>query len=471
MAFERPPKYANLNPQGIRSYRPSPERVLAWHTVAPGYHENLGTVSRQYGVAVERVIEFNFPGSVEKGRVVPEVVNWYLHYHAAFGCPETHDRKNRMFRGGEKVAIPHLGHVEIGEPSILEIRPRNLVALDQPGTLIASQKFTHEFKIPPKPQELDYLLAQARISVEGEVSGGGHTKFQFKKDQVKLALEKKLEEDLKATFYVKLDQKTLEAIAKAVESRSKGDFARALGAPFEASLKQNYKFGKFVVSPELGLEFSPTPVIVRCSGEFRDHLLGVEGLNLDGKFIIKVGFNVGLSKKGWAWVIQKVGPEALKRFLATAGEALSGLWEYLVAEGIVAAGAIAAGAIAVTFAITALMAWVVEDASRKGELKGLAVWYVEAYAARVFGEERPSGFIVGDRRLRDQLIVLGERDALNEARTVLRQAQNPAANGPDAQALEAYRRVLVSLEGGDERRAKWRLKRSLEQKSQQLAGL
>ncbi len=471
MAFERPPKYASLNPEGIKTYRPPNDKVMTWHSVSPGYHESLRTVSTRYRVPLERIIQFNFPGSVENGHIVPEVVNWYLHHHAAFGCPETHDKKNRMFRGGERVAIPHLGYVQIGEPTIGRSHTPKPVRLDEPGDLIASEKFTHEFKLPKAPADIGYFLVQARISVEGEILRSGHMKTAFKKDQVKIAIEKKLEEDLKATFAVKVDQKTLETVAKAVAAGSKKDFARALGAPFETSLKQSYKFGKIVVSPELGAELSATPVVVRCGGEYRDHLLGVEGLHIDGKFVVKIGFNVGLSKKGWAWVIEKVGPEALKRFIASAEEALTGLWEYLVAEGIIATGAIVAGAIAGTLAITALMAWVVEDANRKGELKGLATWYVSAYSAKVFGDARPSGFIIGDVKLRDQLILLGEKDAIAQARSVLRQAKRPAANGSDEQALEAYRRILIDLEGGKFENAKWRLQRSLDQKSQQLVGL
>ena len=54
------------------------------------------------------LIEFNFPGSVddEKGVVLHGVVNWYLHHHKDFNCPDTPDRQNRRFRGGEKIYIP-----------------------------------------------------------------------------------------------------------------------------------------------------------------------------------------------------------------------------------------------------------------------------------------------------------------------------------------------------------------------------
>ena len=75
-------------------------------------------MQQQYGVPAARIIQCNFPGAAEGGRVVPEIVNWYLHHHVGFGCPETADRQNRRFKGGERVAIPYLGRVEIGDPEI-----------------------------------------------------------------------------------------------------------------------------------------------------------------------------------------------------------------------------------------------------------------------------------------------------------------------------------------------------------------
>jgi hypothetical protein len=108
MALERPPKYASLGPEVIKSYRPSDDKVANWHTVTSGRQENLATLAARYRVPVEKIIELNFPGSVEHNRVIPEIVNWYLHHHKDFGCPETHDRQNRIFRGGERIAIPRI---------------------------------------------------------------------------------------------------------------------------------------------------------------------------------------------------------------------------------------------------------------------------------------------------------------------------------------------------------------------------
>jgi hypothetical protein len=107
MALERQPKSQNL--EAMKGYKPADDKVFKWHPVVDGRQENFTTIAATYGVPVERIIEFNFPGSVEDGRVIPEIVNWYLHYHKDFGCPETYDRINRIFKGGERIAIPRLG--------------------------------------------------------------------------------------------------------------------------------------------------------------------------------------------------------------------------------------------------------------------------------------------------------------------------------------------------------------------------
>jgi len=106
MARERPPKYLKLNPQAIRSYKPPTEQISRWHFVIDGRRENFTTIATKYALPVEQIIEFNFPGTVENGRLIPEVVNWYLRHHDEFDCPETQDGINRMFKGGETIAIP-----------------------------------------------------------------------------------------------------------------------------------------------------------------------------------------------------------------------------------------------------------------------------------------------------------------------------------------------------------------------------
>ncbi len=115
---ERAPKYAFLSLEAVLDYRPPQDQIADWHTVVPGKRETFWSIAAEHQVPVEKIIAFNFPGSAENGRVVPAIVNWYLRRHRGFGCSMTQDHLNRKFRGGEKIAIPLLGAVTLGEPQI-----------------------------------------------------------------------------------------------------------------------------------------------------------------------------------------------------------------------------------------------------------------------------------------------------------------------------------------------------------------
>src|SRR6185503_18859880 len=65
---EKAPKYAFLNVAQVRTYRPSGDQIASWHMVVKGKSESFRTIAAQYGVAVDQLIELNFPGSVEDGR-------------------------------------------------------------------------------------------------------------------------------------------------------------------------------------------------------------------------------------------------------------------------------------------------------------------------------------------------------------------------------------------------------------------
>ena len=480
MAIERPPRTPLLNLETVKSYRPPENEVFQWHTVTSGLQENFSTIAQKHRVPVEKIIGFNFPGTVENGRVATEVVNWYLRHHRGFGGPETRDRRNRMFKGGEKVAIPFMGRVDAGEPMIL-LGKQKPVTLDGPGDILASHKFVHEFKIPPKaPAEVGYIAYQWRISFEGEfIKPAGLVKIQYKKDQVKGQIEKQLDETLKATFSGKFDEKVLKAAAEEVAKGSKTGFMKALLAPFEASLKENIKFGKLSVVPELGVEGLeiikepgklPTPIVFRVAGEWQDAFL-IEGIRLQGKFVFKAGANFGLSKKGWAWIAQKVGGEALKRFLAASGRAMAQVAAYLVAEGILAAGAVAVGVVATSVAVTALVAWLAVEAERKGKLRGMAGWYYTAYVNKVFRLERPSGPVSYEfGKMRDELVQLGEKDAITMAWSIVQKQGKQATHKTEAEALDLYRQTATQIYGS-EANAKQQLTNSLRTQIETKMGL
>ncbi len=458
MPLEKPP--AHPLPKGPRSGRP--------HHVAD--NETLESVAQKYGVPVKTLLLHNF------GTLDPMEINWYLHYQVGCHLP-THDQKNWRFSRSASpgvIYIPDRHQVLQMDPIIITgtAGPGQRVdlSLPFPVDMLASSKFTYEFKFPKK--EIGYFLVEARIAVEGELKQqGGVVKVSFKKDQVKAAIEKKLSDDTKAGFSMKFDEKSMKPIMEAVKNRSVKDFTKALFSAFDASIKTSYKFGKFSLVPEAGLEVSTAPLVIRLAGEYED-VLPIEGATFKGKFVLKGGFNFGLSKAGWAWIAERIGAEAVKDFLIGAGErALATVGEWLLAEGVLMGGAIAIGTVVGTLGLVSLTAWVCNDARRKGELTGLATWYVSAYSAKVFREERPSGFIIGDTKLRDQLVLMGEKDAVQDARAVLMKLNNPAARGTDDQALEAFRQILLAADKGNWNTAKWRLQQSLEQKSKRLVGL
>jgi hypothetical protein len=106
MAIERSPDPALGNQAALKRYRPPVDQIARYHVVKPGKQETLETVASANGISVMELLAFNFPGTVVRGNIVPPVVNWYLHYHVEFNCPETHDRHNRRFKGNERLAIP-----------------------------------------------------------------------------------------------------------------------------------------------------------------------------------------------------------------------------------------------------------------------------------------------------------------------------------------------------------------------------
>ena len=177
MALERPPKYLMLSPERVKSYRPPDSEVSRWHTVSPSGRETWFTLQEKYRIPAARIIQFNFPGAAEKGRIVPEIVNWYLRHHNEFNCPETEDRKNRRFKGGERVAIPFAGSVEVGEPVIRKrLKPSNIwigVGEAHSGDLVILGYFNWNARIYRLGANHEGEVEWAELSSHGCKLGGG----------------------------------------------------------------------------------------------------------------------------------------------------------------------------------------------------------------------------------------------------------------------------------------------------------
>jgi hypothetical protein len=146
MIRKTPPPYAQLSFEKILSDVPDDESVSDWHRVSHR-KESLAAIAQQYDVPVEKLVELNFPGSVQHGRINPDIVNWYLFNHQRFHCRNTTvDGHNYMFSGGEMVAIPLLGTVTIGEVQI--IRSNNTrFKIRMHMSVNVSQSYGFEFSI------------------------------------------------------------------------------------------------------------------------------------------------------------------------------------------------------------------------------------------------------------------------------------------------------------------------------------
>jgi hypothetical protein len=74
-------------------------------------------------------------------------------------------------------------------------------------------------------------------------------------------------------------------------------------------------------------------------------------------------------------------------------------------------------------------------------------------------------------QMRDELIRLGEKDALQDARDFLTRNSLAGAGGSDKEVLAAFREQLIAQNDGKWSTAKWKLERELEEKSKKLVGL
>ncbi|BCW88633.1 hypothetical protein sos41_17740 [Alphaproteobacteria bacterium SO-S41] len=482
MALEKAPKAALKDSDRVKSYLPPADQTAARYTIRDGKKEGWTSVAERHNVPVEALIEFNFPGSIVKGKLVPEIVNWYLGNHHAFRCPETADRKNRRFRGGENIAIPIVGRMERGEKVFN--RPEPVISLDDdPGPgyvydLLPGQKFGFEVKLPPDPKkffEYKYFIAVLKINFEGEIVTESAVKFQYKKDKMKAAAEAKLTEDWKVGFGAALDKlgpQYLEKIAKAVATSEKQKVVAAIAEPFELAFKNTAwtsDDGSYSIGHEFTIEGSP------AFAGFKGSYTGKNTLKLAAgpvplKFTIKFSINIGLSADGWKAVFKYVGEKALKQFFQRAGAQLAATWQYLLAEGIVAGAAIAFASILGGISCTALIAWTIDNVNERGDRRGYATWYSAGYVARLFNHPLPAKPPVGDMAKIDEMIALGSADSVTDARRILRD-NGRDASGNDNDVLRAYRDAVVESQGGDENAAKVKLRDSLTRKSKQAAGL
>lgn len=102
MALERPPKTGTApgtrTLDELKTYSPPLHKIYDVFTTKAG--QTLGDVAKAAQREFWAYIDFVFPGCNKD----PMCVNWFLNYR--LHCPDTPDKKNRMFKGGEKLALP-----------------------------------------------------------------------------------------------------------------------------------------------------------------------------------------------------------------------------------------------------------------------------------------------------------------------------------------------------------------------------
>jgi hypothetical protein len=457
----RRPCPSRRNPlSSFRRDRLPPEAVRPPHRV--GDHETFATVAQKSGVPVETLIRHNFR------TLDPSEINWYLREYV--GCKlSTADGRNWRFSAAASPGLIWIPKTVLEMDPVLITGqvpglPSETVPKGGPAHLANVIKFAHEFKT--KEFEVGYFAFQFKLAVEGEVSSSSLTTVQVKKDSIKAGIEGKLTEDVKGAFALKLEKVRIEDVAAAVKAKDwKGFLKKFAGA--ELGLKGGLSLGP-VDQWEGGLDFARLPVFFKVGGSVNEKYMLPEPVVC--KLTVKGGIHAGPSKKGWAWIAQRVGAEALKDFISAGGRSLAGLWEMLVAEGIVMAGGIALGTILGTLGITYLTARMVDDAKKKGELTGLATWYGSAYIAKVFRRNRPDNFIIGDTKLRDELRLAGEKDAIRHATEIVQRRNESAQYPTETAALERYRELAIALYRTEEN-AEFELRKVLDAHARKLVGL
>jgi hypothetical protein len=426
-------------------------------------------VAKKFGVSVHHLVTHNFGTTNERE------INWYLRNFVGCTLP-TRDGKNWRF---SRAANPGLIYVPItvhyGEPIMVYGHvPRVDLGDNTHPLFLSTSEFADELRFPTKGEvEMDSFLLSAAINIVGTLKQAhGLFKVSLRIDQVKLALETKLIEDTTLAFGVKLDDKLLTPIADAVKNGSTEGVGKAIAGAFELSVKSAYRVGRFAVVPEFGLQWGKTFILLRISFAGDLGVVVIENIPFQVRAALKVALNIGLSKKGWAEVLKKVGPQALRSYLAKGGRALGAVGEWLVTDGVlVTAGA--AGVVG-TFGLLALRSWVVGKSIQKATLQALGTWYLSAYVATVFNGQMPFGSTTGwpqdQIRLRDDLVTRAPRDAVADARAALLVAGDRAARGSDSDALSAWRMALTAQQNGRADRAEAELRQALEPRVRAIMG-
>ncbi len=342
--------------------------------------------------------------------------------------------------------------------------------------MISAVKF--DIKPFPKPVEWGYFAANFAGRVTGTVDaahspiGVGASQKSFE-----LKYQEKIADNWKLGFKTKWEQKNLDEVAAAFQEGSGSPAARlaaAIAKTLGVEIGYTESLGPQNVYLSGGIEWSQTPFYFSAKRALSEEI-EVSGIPLKYEVSVEGRVLVGLSKKGWAWVIEKVGESRVGQFFARAGPALARLYAWLLAAGVIEAAAIALTAIVGTILLVAFAEWATRNARHRGALRGIAEWYIKSYIRVVFdsttGGAVRAGFVMDmlpfpeAPQLTQEAWDGGQRDAVRDARYAAHAlcSDPDATTVPDVEILGRHKARLIAAAGSMDM-AKHHLRAALTQK-------
>jgi hypothetical protein len=315
-----------------------------------------------------------------------------------------------------------------------------------------------ENPIPAGP----YVLFNFSCTVSGSIgSPDPLVSFTYNNQkEIEAALETNLTESISGRVAANVN---MEKMARAIRNLDANEFKDAFG--LEAAFR--FKIGS-TLDIQAGVQWDACPFFVKFTGGKLSEIIVVCQEKVQCDFSMEGGIYFGLTPEGWLFVLKRVGPSAIKRFLLSLGPRFASLYAELIAGGAFTLTIVTVLAVAGTAALIAATAAIVNDAKTKGVGLVVVNYYKEAYIAKVYNRLRPSGslevnkYIRDANTLKDKMIIEGEKDALIDAEATAKQ------NGMDLnflkggiekekEILENYRIAWIckAIEGKGKQKTNW----------------
>jgi hypothetical protein len=431
--------------------------------------DTLETVASKHSVSTTDLIRHNF------ATTDPAEINWYLREYV--GCDKpTSDGKNWCFSSS---ANPGLIYIPASSTNPGNGAPPNgggpgvnppTGGPNDPGIPLGT-KLALKYKFPVKT--VNYLLVQVVVSGECTViPKDGSAPVIENAEKLSMKVSEDITSTLQSSLELGVALDDLTNLSDAVRFGEQGKFVSELAKLVQFKLTATGKFGWVNLKPAVGLEASMTPAVFEL-GFNHEGSLFYDSSPYKYSATVKVAMKVGLSKKGWLWIANRIGRPAVRAFAEMVGPemaaTLSG-WGIFVIIGTV-------GALAFSY----LTAWAVQSAWSRGELEGAVTWYAAAYCSPLFHDERveiPS-YLLGNELVR-KMVELGERDLINDMQS--QQIDVPTLNlvpyRPDSriwrpawEALHTYLRYLLAASQTSEAATEQEVRNRLDAKARSILGI